>query len=93
MDSSFRGATGKAFYKQDYCVNVVFKRTVESNDKIGQSDLHKVAALNHFTKGAMISPFLGAPCTKPTFNTTKEIQSLMELPKVLLKFVCETFQK
>ena len=34
----------------------------------------------------MISSFRGAPCTKPpSRNTAKEMQSLMELPKLKIK--------
>ena len=79
---------------QNYYGNVIFERTVERTVKIGQSDLHRVVALKRFTKGAMISSFRGAPCTKPSARkTAKKMQSLMELLKVLLKFAIKTFQK
>ena len=42
----------------------------------------------------MIGSFRGAPCTKLSRSkTAKEMESLMELSKVLLKFVSKTFQK
>ena len=41
----------------------------------------------------MISSVRGAPSTKPMTKTAEEMQSLTELPKVLLNFVSKTFQK
>ena len=42
----------------------------------------------------MISSFHGAPSAKPsTRKKIKEMQSFIELPKVLLKFGTETFSK
>ena len=44
----------------------------------------KVAALRPFTKGAMTAPSTEHPV---------QMQSLIKLPKILLKFVTNTFSK
>ena len=81
----------KVFYKKNYYWHVIFKRTVLITIKTVQSGLHQVGALKRFTKGALIKSFRGAPCAKsPTRKKAKEIPSLMELSKVLIKFVSKT---
>ena len=78
----------KSFYKQNYYGYVVLKKTVQ----IVQLDLHKVATFKPLYK--ITSLFRWAPWTKPsTSKTAKEMQSFIELPQNLLKFVSKIFQK
>ena len=84
----------KALYKQSSLENVIFNEITQIDINICQWDLHKVAALKRFTKGEMISSFHRAPSTKlSTRKKIKEMPSLIELPKVMLKFVSEIFSK
>ena len=83
MNSSFRKAQYKVLCKYNYHGNVIYNGLVQSAVKIYQRDFFKLAVLKCFTKGAMLSSFPKVPRTKPsTRKKIKEMQSLIELPKV-----------
>ena len=56
---------------------------------ICHGDLLGVTALKRSTKGAMNSSFCNASSTS---KTTTEMKFVMDLPKVLLRFISETFK-
>ena len=69
----------KVFYKQNNYRNVIFKETVEITVKIGQWDLHKVAALKHFTKWAIINSFCVSHWRKPSTRKTAKDNAIFNI--------------